>query len=70
MLGTAFEPQAWKFDKWSKVLYEERWKYVVSFCKSLEPLLPILQNAWDMDKYQRALHREDRQVVGDAQQKQ
>ena len=44
-----------KFEVFNASLYEKRWREVVSFCKSLGPLLIPLAIAWDEGKYLRGV---------------
>ena len=53
--GTHFQHRAHLFKRFSKTLYEKRWREVCSFLKSLQELLPTLRQAWDENLYRRGV---------------
>lgn len=42
----------WKLNKWSKTLYEDRWREVLSFCKKFDEVHDIFVECWNEDRFQ------------------
>ena len=53
VMGSVLEHESYKLDKWSKRLYESRWREVVAFLKRLAILLHIFWTCWSEEKYAR-----------------
>lgn len=51
LTGTAFETRKNDFEIQLGSLYKDRWNEMISFCKRLDPLLPVLRLTWDAGKY-------------------
>ena len=49
--GSKHHGEAWRFDKWSTQLYEERWKCVLAFLKKFTSVLHILDDCLDVVKF-------------------